>query len=82
MDWVSFGSGSILTLFAIFLFNSNATANEDDVIEEAIEVNDHKFRRKEMSCQTCRKLKWHQEIEPDLWQCKKCKRHVDLRKAS
>lgn len=36
-------------------------------------------KRVTMSCQTCRKLKTHIEIEPYLFECVKCKRKVDLR---
>ncbi len=70
-------------MFAYFLFKSNKVENYDEIEEnDDIEVNDHKVRRVELSCQTCRKLKWHKEIETYLFECMKCKRRIDLRKAS
>jgi acetyl-CoA carboxylase beta subunit len=79
MDLVSAIAGGVGTLFAYFLFASNR--NEDDIEEddEEIEINDFATRYVTMSCQTCRKLKRHKEVKPNLYQCVKCKRHVDLR---
>jgi cytochrome c2 len=34
-------------------------------------VNDSSGRHVTMSCQTCRKLKNHKEVEPNLYQCTK-----------
>jgi hypothetical protein len=80
LDWTSFMIGSITALFAFGLFTSKV----DEVMEtdDSLQVNDFSSRRVVMSCQSCRKLKPHVEIEPDLYQCPKCKRHVDLRKTS
>lgn len=89
MEWISFISGSLMTAFAYALFTSDR--EEDEELEEMeldqgeqddLVVNGHKTRNVVMSCQTCRKLKKHKEIEPNLFQCFKCKRHVDLRRVS
>jgi acetyl-CoA carboxylase beta subunit len=47
--------------------------------QDELEINDFSGRHVTLSCQTCRKLKRHREVEPNLFQCVKCKRHVDLR---
>lgn len=85
MDWISFFTGATCVALSFALF----TSHEDDDFEyEEIEgeenesdlvVNGHSKRHVVMSCQTCRKLKRHTEIQPNLYQCVKCKRHVDLR---
>lgn len=81
MSWVSFLTGGMTFMFAYFLFT--AERNEDDEPEnEDLEVNDFNNRYVTLSCQSCRKLKKHIEIEPNLFQCVKCKRLVDVRRAS
>ena len=82
MSWVYFVSGGISFLFAYFLFTGNNDIVDEVDEGEEIEVNDHKIRRVEISCQTCRKIKWHKEIETYLFECMKCKRRLDLRKTS
>ncbi len=80
MDWNSFITGIIGTLFAYALFLNDNNEEEDEFEnDDEIEVNDFANRHVVMSCQTCRKLKRHKEIESNLFQCTKCKRHVDLR---
>ncbi|PED29441.1 hypothetical protein [Bacillus cereus] len=85
MNWVSFISGGMAVLFIYALFAEQEEENELELeLEEGIRndliVNSSTGRFVTLSCQTCRKLKRHKEIEPDLYQCIKCKRHVDLRK--
>lgn len=82
MNWIDFGSGFIAAalMFALFSDKGNRElvegTNEDD--EEI--VNRGTFGRSvTMMCATCRKLKRHKEIEPNLFQCARCQRHVDLR---
>lgn len=89
MDWVSFISGGLVTAFTFGLFASEKEDDEVDEMEQDHEededgliVNGHVGRNVTLSCQTCRKLKKHKEIEPNLYQCMKCKRHVDLRRKS
>jgi acetyl-CoA carboxylase beta subunit len=84
MDVVSLVSGGIISLFAYVLFTQEQEIEDDGLeeMDEEVEVNDFSSRYVTLSCQSCRKLKKHKEIQPDLFQCVKCKRHVDLRKAS
>lgn len=83
MDWVGVGICMISGMLIYALFSENEEQAQE--IEEAgvdhteLEINDFSIRHVTMSCQTCRKLKRHKEIEPNLFQCVKCKRHVDLR---
>lgn len=64
--------------FAMFSNNDNDEI-EFESVEGDLEVDDFQVRHITLSCQTCRKLKKHKEVEPNLFQCCKCKRHVDLR---
>jgi acetyl-CoA carboxylase beta subunit len=84
MNWVSFITGGMTVIFAIALFTSGP---EVDMEEESIEltsesdlaINGQYGRHVTLSCQTCRKLKRHKEIQTNIFQCSKCKRHVDMR---
>ena len=81
MDIISFGTGAILMAFVMGLFSSDEEVDEEEKTHSdglAIHSSDGK-RRVTMSCQTCRKLKIHVELEPYLFECVKCKRLVDLR---
>lgn len=82
LDWISFGTGLMAATLAFALF-SDPSDNDDELEEIPLEgdllVNSFSVRHVTLSCQTCRKLKKHKEIEPNLYQCCKCKRHVDLR---
>jgi acetyl-CoA carboxylase beta subunit len=82
MSWGSFITGAITALFMYALFTSDRIEEEleeNDPVEDEIEINDFNTRHVTMSCQTCRKLKRHKEVKPNLFQCVKCKRHVDIR---
>jgi acetyl-CoA carboxylase beta subunit len=80
MNWISFITGGITALFMYALFTSdNGNVEEIEDVEEEFEINDFNTRHVTMSCQTCRKLKRHKEVRPNLFQCVKCKRHVDIR---
>lgn len=84
MDFVSIGIGMIGTMFLFALISDredeeteldHGMTDSNDLI-----VTDFSSRYVMLSCQTCRKLKKHKEIETNLYQCTRCKRHVDLRK--
>ncbi|WP_458414514.1 hypothetical protein ACNQFZ_06515 [Schinkia sp. CFF1] len=77
MDIASFFTGAFITAFAYAMFSSDRDS-EDDVFEDE-ESDGSTGRYVTLSCQTCRKLKKHKEIEHNLYQCTKCKRHIDLR---
>lgn len=86
MDWISFGSGFIVASLVFVLFSDGREDYELELEEHPdhtdptdIEINDFKGRYVILSCQSCRKLKKHREVEPNLYQCTKCKRPVDLR---
>lgn len=84
MNLVSFVTGGMSVLLAYAIFTSGNEEEETEMeIEENVEtdlvVNDFSGRHVTLSCQTCRKLKKHKEVQPGLFQCTKCKRHVDLR---
>lgn len=78
IDWVDFGSGFIVASLFFAIISSNR-ADYDFELDGDDYRGDFSGRRKEISCQTCRKLKAHIEIEKDLWICTKCKRPLDLR---
>jgi acetyl-CoA carboxylase beta subunit len=85
MNWISYISGGMTVLLTYAMF----TTDEEEVLEvesneteDNLVVNDFTGRFVTLSCQTCRKLKKHKEIEPNLFQCTKCKRHTDLRRIS
>jgi hypothetical protein len=83
MSWVSFITGGMTVLIAFAMFTV--------IDKEEMELESNTSERNELivnhstgmyvtlSCQTCRKLKRHKVIETNLYQCTKCKRHVDLR---
>jgi hypothetical protein len=82
MSWVSFVSGGITVLLAYAMLTSDEEETEIETAAESetdLVVNDFSGRYVTLSCQTCRKLKKHKEVQPGLFQCTKCKRHVDLR---
>ncbi|PAE33338.1 hypothetical protein [Bacillus sp. 7884-1] len=81
MSWISYITGGMTVILAYAFY---AVGMEDEEAELAVEennlmVNDFSGRYVTLSCQTCRKLKKHKEVEPNLFQCAKCKRHVDIR---
>lgn len=80
MNWDDFFMGAVMTVFTYVLFTHKQDVDIDgDNIEEDMEVHDFQSRHVTLSCQTCRKLKKHKEVEPGIFQCVKCKRHVDIR---
>lgn len=82
MSWISFATGAFTVLFAYALFKEDVVEEHDeemDLDQDEVEINDFSSRHVTLSCQTCRKLKRHKEVTPNLYQCVKCKRHIDLR---
>lgn len=87
MDWIGIATGMIGTMFLFALISDRE--EEDDLELDSCHtdnsdliVNDSKGRSTTLYCESCRKQKRHAEIERDLWQCTRCKRHTDLRAAS
>jgi hypothetical protein len=87
MNWVSFLTGGMTVVLAYALFSSHHEGElelESNHTEKELNVvlNGFTSRYVTLSCQTCRKLKKHKEIEPNVYQCTKCKRNTDLRRIS
>lgn len=84
MDWVSFGSGCIVAALFLVLFSQGREDYELELDEgdydDDVDIHDFRGRTVVMGCITCRKKKKHREVEPNLYQCVKCKRPVDLRR--
>jgi acetyl-CoA carboxylase beta subunit len=81
MSLVSFITGGMTVIMAYAFYKIGMDDEEEELgVEEYSEVvNDFFARYVTLSCQSCRKLKRHKEVEPNLFQCTKCKRHVDIR---
>lgn len=81
MNFVSYLTGAMTVLLAYAMFKSHEE-EETELIEgeteSSLAVSDFTGRYVTLSCQTCRKLKKHKEISPNVFQCVKCKRHVDV----
>lgn len=87
MEWNSFILGIItVTMGYALIMDNRETEDETEDIEDETEEESgiiiNSGRHVTLSCQTCRKLKRHKEVETNLYQCTKCKRHIDLRRAS
>jgi acetyl-CoA carboxylase beta subunit len=81
MSWISYITGGMTVILAYAFYAVGMDDEEEEMIEEEnnVVVNDFSGRYVTLSCQTCRKLKRHKEVESNLFQCTKCKRHVDIR---
>lgn len=75
----SFTIGVLTTGFVIALFTNEEKEEPDEEKKEEQEVNNYTGKIVTLSCQTCRKLKRHKELQLYLFECIKCKRKVDLR---
>jgi uncharacterized paraquat-inducible protein A len=88
VELVTLITGGVASLFTYLLFTTDEEDDEsNDYIQEEenesdIIVNDFSTRHVKTYCQTCRKIKSHKEIKKDLYQCSRCKRQIDLRRAS
>jgi hypothetical protein len=76
MSWLSFILGGATAALIISYFDADKPEPET---EREIVVNDFSGRFVTLSCQTCRKLKRHRELEANLFECVKCKRQTDIR---
>lgn len=80
IDYKDFIIGALSVAMAYALFTSDIDP-EDEIIADHEDDSDF-GRTVILSCQTCRKQKKHREVDHNLYQCTKCKRHVDLRRKS
>ncbi|MFP7300516.1 hypothetical protein [Neobacillus niacini] len=83
MSWISYITGGMTVILAYAFYSVGMEDEEEELGEEEnnVVVNDLSGRYVTLSCQTCRKLKRHKEVKLNLFQCTKCKRHVDIRDA-
>jgi acetyl-CoA carboxylase beta subunit len=85
MEMAAFIAGIFATTMLFALIKDNEEeweeVEEGPQGEKDMEIHDFTNRHVTLSCQTCRKLKRHKEVETNLFQCVKCKRHVDIRSA-
>jgi hypothetical protein len=78
---VAYITGGLTALFMYALFSSKQ--EEFEVIEDSTELEDvpvgnFSNRIYELSCQTCRKLTNHKEVEFKVYSCCRCKRRTYL----
>jgi hypothetical protein len=66
------GAMSVLLAYAFF------SPSDEEELEEGNEliVNGLSNKLIPMSCQTCRKIKNHREVEPNVFECVKCHRRT------
>ncbi|MCM3618767.1 hypothetical protein M3936_14345 [Sutcliffiella horikoshii] len=75
MELVSLVTGILVTSFAVSIFSNKEDVQESMLIDEV----ESPGRLVTLSCQTCRKLKRHREIQEDLFECTGCGRQIDVR---
>ncbi|WHZ03413.1 hypothetical protein QNH48_01560 [Neobacillus sp. YX16] len=81
MSWISYITGGMTVILAYAFYTVGMEDEEEELVLVGNNQDNNEFngRYVTLSCQTCRKLKKHREVETNLYQCTKCKRHVDLR---
>jgi hypothetical protein len=72
-----------LTCLLSYSFIKQGLEDEEEITEAEhppTDINDYQLssKLKEISCQTCRKLKKHREVTLNVWECTKCKRRINL----
>lgn len=80
IHWKDFIIGGMSFLFAYALLTSDQEDIKDEGMDEQPEndvvINGRRFHQ--MSCQTCRKIKNHREVDPRIFECVKCHRRTNL----
>jgi ribosomal protein L37AE/L43A len=74
---INFCLGAMSVLLAYAFFSPGYEEEIEDEHELVVSGLSNKLR--ELSCQTCRKLKNHREIEPGVFECVKCHRRIYTR---
>jgi hypothetical protein len=82
MDMVSYIIGFSVGLVVIAKVKMSKIIIKKNKALKGNEIYEFNMPHNTMFCQTCRKLKKHKEVKLNLYQCVKCKRNVDLRRAS
>lgn len=82
MEWISFLSGFLTAALTYVVFSDKGKEKLEVAadIEDHIEYDDTTGRIVTMMCVSCRKQRRHKEVEPDLYECTRCKRQTDLRR--
>jgi acetyl-CoA carboxylase beta subunit len=80
MSLVSFICGGMTVMMAYAFFHSGQ--DKEMAADPSSGEKESSGRYVTLSCQSCRKLKRHLEIEQNLYECSKCKRLIDLRRVS
>lgn len=77
LELTSFIAGMLSTALAYAMFTSNKNLEPAEVMEDDYGLISRKV---EIMCVSCRKKRPHIEVEPNLYECKHCKRQLDLRR--
>jgi hypothetical protein len=82
MNWTDFILGG-MTVLLVGVFVSIGMEEREEPEEQPetsnnVIVSDFSRKLHQLSCQTCRKIKNHREIEPRVFECTKCKRRTNL----
>lgn len=77
MDLTSFVAGVLSVLLTYAMFTSKKNLEPAEVMEDDSGLISRKV---EIMCVSCRKQRPHIEVEPNLYECKHCKRQLDLRR--
>lgn len=73
------GGLTVLVVHAMLSESLQQDEPKTESEERSFPINDGSGRYVTLSCQTCRKLKRHRELETNLFECVKCKRLTDIR---
>jgi uncharacterized paraquat-inducible protein A len=76
MTLINFCLGVMSVLIAYAMFSDNQL---EEAEEAEVRINGVSSKLIELSCQTCRKLKNHREVEPGVFECVKCHRRIYTR---
>lgn len=85
MNWTDFLLGGMSVLLAqavisIGLETEEITEDMSPAPEpDNVVVNDFSRKRVVLYCEDCRKKQYHKIVQPNLYQCNRCKRTTDLR---
>jgi uncharacterized paraquat-inducible protein A len=78
MSMVSFICGGITVMLSYAFYCMGMESEEIEETDEELMVNEYSRRLHQMSCQTCRKIKNHREVEQRVFECTRCHRRTNL----
>jgi hypothetical protein len=83
MSWHDFilGGMTVILAYVFYSIGKEGEELEGEIFEPptGLVVNGVSKHLHQLSCQTCRKIKNHREIEPRVFECTKCKRRTNLK---